>query len=178
MLEMLVGSGAVADVEMHTDSCTDAWPEAGVPRKLQCGGDLSLKMLHALSGALAEGRPAAMIVGSDAPTLPRAHLDALLGSAADVAFGPCEDGGFYAICCRRIHREMFRGVEWSTAGALAASECAACACGLTVERGPAWFDVDTPGDFARLVAAPALPRFTAAWVKERWLATSGWRPVV
>lgn len=164
-LEMLAGFDPLADVQLHTDTPTDAWPQAGVPRKLQREESLALRMLHALAGALEDGRPRAMIVGSDAPTLPPAHLEMLLASSADVAFGPCDDGGYYAICCRRIHPEMFRGVEWSTARALETSECAARACGLAVERGAPWFDVDEPADLYRLLRGPLIPRHTAGWLR-------------
>ena len=30
-----------------------------------------------------------------------------------VALGPAEDGGYYAICCRRTHPAMFAGVAWA-----------------------------------------------------------------
>ncbi len=166
MLERLGAMGG-ADLFLHTDIPTDAWQDVPVARKLQHSGDLALKMVHALEESLAEGRPQAVIVGSDAPTLPRAHVERLLASRADVVFGPAEDGGYYAIGCRRIHREMFRGVEWSGAETLAQSERAAQACGLRVERGPGWWDVDAPADLDRLMAAPDLPRFTAAW-RERF----------
>jgi rSAM/selenodomain-associated transferase 1 len=165
MLEMLAGFAGVADVELHTDIPTDAWPDAPVTRKLQREGNLALRMIHSLSNALAEGRPLAMIVGSDAPTLPRACLETLMASAADVTFGPCEDGGYYAICCRRIHPEMFRGVAWSASTALESSESAARACGLTVARGEQWFDVDDSAGIGRLLRSRCVPRHTAAWLR-------------
>lgn len=131
-------------VELHTDAETDAWPEFEGPRRLQAEGDLGARML----AALASGAPA-IIVGSDAPGIPDAHLAALLGSSADVALGPTEDGGFYAIAARRTHPEMFRGVEWSSGGELRQTIRACERCGLTVEIGPRWFDIDTPEDLER-----------------------------
>jgi rSAM/selenodomain-associated transferase 1 len=152
-----------ADVELHTDIPTDAWPEWQVPRKLQISGDLGLRMVHALAGALQAGRPQAIIVGSDAPTLPAAHLRWLLDATADVALGPCDDGGYYAIACRRAHPRMFEGVEWSTPRALAQTRAAAERCGLTVVLGPSWFDVDESQDLERLLRSGALPLYTAVW---------------
>jgi rSAM/selenodomain-associated transferase 1 len=146
-----------ADIELHTDIPTDAWIGSGVARDLQAAGGLELKLLHALGGAIESGRPQAMILGSDSPTLPRAHIQQLLDSAADVALGPCEDGGYYAIACRRVHPEMFAGVEWSTPRVLEQTECAVRAAGLSVERGDLWYDVDGPEDLARLMQEPALP---------------------
>jgi len=154
-----------ADIQLHTDTLTDAWSEPGVARDLQAQGGLELKLLHALAGALQVGRPQAMILGSDSPTLPRGHIQRLLDSAADVTLGPCEDGGYYAIACRRVHPEMFEGVVWSTRHVLEQTERAVRASGLSVERGDLWYDVDGPEDLARLMKEPALPPCTrqAVW---------------
>jgi len=150
----------LADIELHTDILTDAWSEPGVAREVQTPGNLQLKLLHALGKALAAGRPQVIVFGSDSPTLPRAHVHRLLESAADVALGPCEDGGYYAIACRRVHPDMFAGVTWSTPEVLEQTERAARACGLSVERGDEWYDVDGPDDLKRLMAEPELPPCT------------------
>ena len=150
----------VADIEVHTDTPTDVWSGLGVAHEVQTPGDLQLKLLHALGSALRAGRPQVMILGSDSPTLPRAHVQRLLDSAADVALGPCEDGGYYAIACRRIHSGMFAGVEWSTSNVLEQTELAAWRCGLSVERGDMWYDVDGPDDLARLLTEAELPPCT------------------
>ena len=55
---------------------------------------------------------------------------------------------------------MFNGVEWSTGNVLEQTERAARACGLTVERGRLWYDVDFPADVMRLGAESRLPRHT------------------
>jgi rSAM/selenodomain-associated transferase 1 len=162
-LDKLLTLVDLADIELHTDIATDAWNRPLVTRKTQALGDLGLKMLHALSPALAEGRERVCVVGSDAPTLPAEHLRSLFSSRADVALGPCEDGGYYAICCRRTHASMFRGVEWSSELTLAQTEASARACGLTVELGPAWYDVDRPEDLLRLQQDANLPTRVSNW---------------
>jgi uncharacterized protein len=118
-------------------------------------------MFHALRAALGEGRSGVMIVGTDAPSVPLEHLRDLLESPADVTFGPCEDGGYYAICCRKIHPDMFRGVRWSRPETLLENERAAARCGLTTARGRMWFDVDEPADLERLLGSPNVPAHTA-----------------
>lgn len=146
------------DAELHTDVETDAWPEIS-PRKIQAEGDLGVRMYTALEAALSQGRPRAMILGSDAPALPESHLTALLNSNADVALGPTEDGGYYAISCRRVRPEMFDGVRWSTRHALTDTTAAALRCGLSIQVGAPWFDVDEPEDLVRLGAYPELSGF-------------------
>jgi rSAM/selenodomain-associated transferase 1 len=166
MLDKLLTLSDFADIELHTDINTDVWRRAHVTLGEQIAGDLGLKMLHALSAGLAEGREQVCIVGSDAPTLPAAHLRTLLASPADVALGPCEDGGYYAIACRRTHPKMFSGVTWSSAATLAQTEEATGRCGLTVERGPEWYDIDLPEDVLRLRREENLPEHTRRWFEK------------
>lgn len=146
-----------ADVELSTDTACDAWPESAVCRSLQAGGNLGERMYAALDQALTSGRTKVIIIGSDSPLLPPDHIRELLRSDADVALGPTMDGGYYAICCRRTVAEMFDGVRWSTDAAFGGTVDALRRCGLTVEQGPGWFDVDTPEDLERLMQLLAKP---------------------
>lgn len=148
----------VADLELHTDIPTDAWADCGVPQRLQCEGDLGLKLFQALTNALSEGRSRVLILGSDSPTLPATHLRELMESDADVAAGPADDGGFYAISCRKAHPAMFDGVEWSAPWTLCQTLAAAATCGLRVKTGSPWYDIDTAADLERLRNEAHLPR--------------------
>src|SRR5206468_3684039 len=156
-LEKLLSLSGFVDIELHTDIWTDVWRRAQVTIRQQAPGDLGLKMFHALAAALAHGRDVVCIVGSDAPTLPIEHIETLMASRADVALGPCEDGGYFAIACRRTHPEMFAGVQWSSDKALAQTEDAARRCGLSVERGPGWYDIDRLEDLLRLLREEHVP---------------------
>jgi rSAM/selenodomain-associated transferase 1 len=163
MIERLVSIAGV-ELELHTNTVTDAWNGAGVTTRLQAEGDLELKMFHALEGALSAGHPRAMIVGSDAPTLPVSHMEALLASKADVALGPSTDGGYYAVSSRVARADMFKDVPWSSPLTLDLTVAALGRCGFSVELGPEWFDVDEPADLERLAASPNLPRRTKEWL--------------
>ena len=109
-------------------------------------GDLGTRMEALLADALRGGADAAVILGSDCPTLPLSHLDDALALAAerDVVLGPSTDGGYYLVGGRRIPPGLFQGIEWSTPRVL----------GQTLERlgdhslglTPPWYDVDTPED--------------------------------
>ncbi len=163
MIEMLESLSDVADLELSTDCETEAWSEIRITRSVQAGGDLGDKMYAALAAALATGRPKAMIVGSDAPTLPASFLRTLLASHADVGLGPTEDGGYYAICCRKVVPGMFAAIEWSTHNTLSSTASAVCSHGLSVELGSVWFDIDQATDLERLRGSPGLPPHTKKW---------------
>lgn len=139
----------VADAELHTDQPTPAWPHI-TPREVQTGADLGQRLSYAIRNALLQGRPKVLVLGGDTPELPVEHLATLLSADADVAFGPTTDGGYYAISCRKHHPAMFANVHWSTQTALTDTVSACVSCSLTVAVGPAWFDLDTPADIARL----------------------------
>lgn len=163
--ETIMGLAESVDLELSTDVTTEAWPEIGAARSVQVAGDLGARLLDVIGHGLSAGREVAMAMGSDSPGLPAAHVLELVGSAADVTLGPTEDGGFYAIACRAVHREMFFGVRWSTEHALSDVVRQASACGLSISLGPSWFDVDVEADLPRLVDMPGLGRNTAEWAR-------------
>lgn len=164
LLDTLATFPPAVAVELHTDIPTDAWSRPGVSKRLQQAGDLGVRMLRALEHSLGSGASPTMIVGGDVPNLPKSHLEELLAMDADVVLGPSEDGGYYAICCRRTHPAMFEAVGWSSSRAFDDTVRAARKAGLSVAWGPIWSDIDSAGDLARLIT---IPRHTAA-VLARW----------
>lgn len=156
-LEMLSGFPAV---ELSTDEDTPAWDEYPVVRSVQGAGGLGEKLQAAIEGGLARGHCPVLILGSDSPTLPAGHVQALLDSTEDAALGPTEDGGYYAISCRRAVPSMLAGVNWSSPRTLETTVDALTRAGLAVELGPRWFDIDEPADLDRLKLDPHLRRHT------------------
>ena len=65
-LDKLLTLGDFADIELHTDIKTDVWRRPRVTVREQSGGDLGLKMIHALSAGLAEGRERHAVLQGDA----------------------------------------------------------------------------------------------------------------
>jgi rSAM/selenodomain-associated transferase 1 len=124
----------------------------------QRGPDLGSRLLGSLTELLHE-EAAAVAVDSDTPTLPTSFLqqaiDLLATRTVDVVLGPTEDGGYYLIGVRAPHPALFEGIAWSTPAVLSTTLERARAGGLKVACLPAWFDVDTPADLARLRAALA-----------------------
>jgi hypothetical protein len=155
-----------------------SWPEgAPLPAgwRHQVGGDLGERMHHALAELLEEAE-AAVLVGSDHPTLPPRFLHRAfseLEAGADVVLGPSLDGGYYLVGTRRPRPTLFEGMEWSRPSVLARTEERAREAGLRAVRLPRWYDVDTMADlhFLRTHLAvseteaplPSCPR-TRAWL--------------
>jgi uncharacterized protein len=118
----------------------------GFERVAQGDGDLGARLDAAI--ARYAGGGAVVIVGSDAPTLPRARLgDAFAALAdADVVLGPAADGGYYLIGARRAVPEIFRDMPWGTARVLAETRARLPGCAVLAPH----YDIDERADLARL----------------------------
>ena len=152
--------------------CDVRWPEfeamAGGGRfRLQRSGELGRRMRLCLEELLSEGYGKAMIVGSDAPTLPSEQLAEAAAAldSADVVLGPSEDGGFTLIAATRVAAEMFQGVTWSRPDTRKACLAAMQATGLkAVETRATGYDVDTVSDLKRLARDVGLPSWLESWL--------------
>jgi rSAM/selenodomain-associated transferase 1 len=153
------------------------WPvEAALPEdwRPQRGADLGERMHGALAELLAEGA-AAVLIGSDHPTLPSAFLEEAfrLLADADVVLGPSLDGGYYLVGTRRPQPRLFEGIAWSTPGVLDQTLERIRGASLRAAFLPPWYDVDTAADLrflrTHLLAAelgadlPPCPR-TRSWL--------------
>ncbi|HEX8336523.1 MAG TPA: DUF2064 domain-containing protein, partial [Pyrinomonadaceae bacterium] len=122
----------------------------------QRGSSLGERLAGVVECAAAEGFGPLLLVGADSPTLPPAFLAAALrglaDGGADVALGPTDDGGYYAVGVREPAPGLFDSVEWSTPRAYAQTARNAARLGMRLLELPRWYDVDTPADLARLRA--------------------------
>jgi uncharacterized protein len=120
-----------------------------VERFGQGRGDLGRRMAR----ALARFQPGpVLLVGSDIPGLRPWHLAEALHrlAAAQVVFGPAEDGGYWLVGVRGQRRpeRLFRKVRWSSPEALADS-LDRLAPGERLALAATLADVDTGADLAR-----------------------------
>ena len=141
----------------HTDDPDLNFLPPGLSRQPQPQTDLGARMRDALSTGLTHAS-AALVVGTDSPTLPPGYLQAAVErlADADVVFGPSADGGYYTVAARRVKNDMFVGVPWSSQRTLTASVEACRAAGLSTALLPPWYDVDTLSDLQLLRAELAL----------------------
>jgi rSAM/selenodomain-associated transferase 1 len=142
----------------------------------QQGADLGDRLANSLGELLDQGHRGALAIDSDTPTLPlgflQRALELVVTPEIDVVLGPTEDGGYYLIGLRAVHRELFEAMAWSTGQVLPETIRRADAKGLRVACLPPWYDIDTPDDLARLRMALAAsdggaPRHTRKFLLER-----------
>ncbi|MCB9896884.1 MAG: DUF2064 domain-containing protein [Planctomycetes bacterium] len=93
-----------AELLLATDDLPSAYPlgavhAAHVP---QDDGDLGRRMARLVARAAADGVPRVLLLGTDAPALPAAHLAAALAAldVHDLVLGPVDDGGFWCLGAR------------------------------------------------------------------------------
>ena len=142
----------------------------------QRGADLGFRLANNFEQLLAQGYTGALAIDSDTPTLPthflEQALDLMTTPEIDLVLGPSDDGGYYLIGLRKLYRELFEAMAWSTADVIPETIRRAETMGLNVASLPLWFDVDTAEDLNRLKAsldsahADAAPH-TRRFFKER-----------
>lgn len=119
----------------------------------QVGESLGERLFHAFDRARAQGRPYAIAVGADHPSLRASAFAALVDAmeaGREAAIIPSEDGGYCALGLARPRWDFFADVPWSTPGVLEATVARLRASGIEPHLLDLCSDVDVPGDLERL----------------------------
>jgi rSAM/selenodomain-associated transferase 1 len=94
------------------------------------------------------------LIDSDSPTIPAenfARAVELLSLPGDhIVLGPCDDGGYYLIGLKQLHREVFEQIDWSTERVFEQTRQRATQIGVGVHELPRGFDVDDHSTLHRL----------------------------
>lgn len=104
----------------YSDLITDdEWSAGDFHKRIQCKGDLGLKMSGAFSQVLTDV-DMAVLIGSDCTLLKITHLEQALDILIekDVVIGPSLDGGYYLIALKESHPQLFTDIYWSTENVL------------------------------------------------------------
>lgn len=146
----------------------------GVTLLPQSGGDLGEKMHAAASRLFEKGPELVLILGTDAPTLPRVRIlraARALEERHDATIVGSTDGGGVLLGFREPQEALFRGIDWTTKYVYRQTLERARSLGLRVHEGEPHYDVDTPGDLVRLKgeleAFPELAPHTAQFLLGR-----------
>jgi rSAM/selenodomain-associated transferase 1 len=152
--ETEAASGLIVYTPIGSESAFDGVLPDGFKLLGQRGISLGERLYNATDDLLRQGYSAVCLINSDSPTLPKSILIRaieLLASDGDrVVLGAAEDGGYYLIGLKHAHRNLFNGIEWSTANVLTRSRQRAAEISLPVEMLPPWYDVDDAETLNRL----------------------------
>jgi rSAM/selenodomain-associated transferase 1 len=147
-------SGLIVYTPIGSESAFDGIVPDGFKLLAQRGLSLGERLYNATDDLLRQGYPAVCLINSDSPTLPSSILIRaieLLASDGDrVVLGAAEDGGYYLIGLKHAHRNLFAGIEWSTAHVLTSTRQRAAEIDLPVEMLEPWYDVDDADTLNRL----------------------------
>ena len=112
----------------------------------QRGEKFGERLFFAAEHLFKSGFESVCLIDSDSPTVPAASFAQalkLLKSAGDrIVLGPCRDGGYYLIGLKKLHREMFEGIDWSTDRVFDQTVRCAAQIGMEVKLLPLGYDVD------------------------------------
>jgi rSAM/selenodomain-associated transferase 1 len=122
-----------------------------VPQRGEAFGE---RLLCAAEDLFRLGFESICLIDSDSPTVPqRAFTEAatILAQPDDaVVLGPSDDGGYYLIGLKRLHRALFEDIAWSTERVLQQTIERARQMNLKVHLLTKWYDVDDRMTLRRL----------------------------
>ncbi|MFP4474374.1 MAG: TIGR04282 family arsenosugar biosynthesis glycosyltransferase [Desulfatibacillaceae bacterium] len=137
----------------------------------QHGADLGDRMRSAFEEAFDEGYTRVILVGSDLPDLPSETFNgaAIALGGHEAVLGPAGDGGYYLVGfdVDGFCPEVFDGPEWGTNRVFEHTAAILAEYGRSVYFLRKWYDVDEPGDLARLVARVVAKKSRAPRTLER-----------
>jgi rSAM/selenodomain-associated transferase 1 len=98
------------------DSSEDYFKGFGVKLIPLHEGDLGVRMYKAFERVFSSGYQRAALAGADIPDLSPGIIQSAMDilSGLDLVFGPAEDGGYYLVGMRKLIKEVFENVPWSS----------------------------------------------------------------
>jgi rSAM/selenodomain-associated transferase 1 len=120
----------------------------------QRGDGFGERLVAAMKDLLTVGFESICLINSDSPTVPAFSFaeaaKELLKLGDRIVLGPSDDGGYYLIGMKKLHRRLFEEIDWSTDRVFAQTMKRAAETGLEVHQLPSGFDVDDGVTLRRL----------------------------
>jgi uncharacterized protein len=120
----------------------------------QRGDEFGERLYLATEDLFKCGFESVCLIDSDSPTVSAAnfgHAVELLTSPGDqIVLGPSDDGGYYLVGLKKLHREVFEEIDWSTERVLKQTIQRATGIGLEVKLLSPGYDVDDGESLRRL----------------------------
>jgi rSAM/selenodomain-associated transferase 1 len=113
---------------------------------LQRGNDFGERLSFAAEDLFTVGFESVCLINSDSPTVAVASFAEAAKELARpgdrIALGPSDDGGYYLIGLKQLHRRLFKEIDWSTERVFNQTLSRAREAGVEVHLLPTGFDVD------------------------------------
>jgi uncharacterized protein len=157
-ISITAGEGVARGIAVYTPVGTEADYAEILPVEFQLipqrGEAFGERLIFAMEDLFRLGFESVCLIDSDSPTVPqRAFTEAvtILARPGDaVVLGPSEDGGYYLIGMKKLHRALFEDIAWSTERVLEQTIERAQQMNLQVHLLPTWYDVDDRMTLRRL----------------------------
>lgn len=158
VIASVAGRGRASGIGVYTPvGAEDAYQEILpldfelVPQRGDAFGE---RLTLATEDLLGMGFDSVCLIDSDSPTVPeQAYVEAVeaLAQPGDrIVLGPSDDGGYYLIGLKKVHRAVFEGIDWSTERVLEQTIARATEAGVPVHLLSTWYDVDDHVTLGRL----------------------------
>jgi rSAM/selenodomain-associated transferase 1 len=120
----------------------------------QRGDGFGERLIFAAHDLFKTGFASVCLINSDSPTVEAssfAEAARVLAEPGDrVVLGPSDDGGYYLIGLKALHRRLFAEIDWSTEKVFEQTMARANELGLEIHSLPNGFDVDDRATLQRL----------------------------
>ena len=139
----------------------------------QRGNDFGERLIFAAEDLFKAGFSSVCLINSDGPTVTASSFASAANELARpgdrVVVGPSDDGGYYLIGLKRMHRRLFERIAWSTERVLEQTLERASEIGVEMQQLATGFDVDDRGTLHRLcreLLSPAVTPTVAPHTRE------------
>ena len=120
----------------------------------QRGHEFGERLIFAAEDLLEVGFASVCLINSDSPTVPASSFveaaNELAKAGNRIVLGPSDDGGYYLIGLKKLHKGLFEEIDWSTERVFDQTMQHASKIGVEVHQLPYGFDVDDRATIARL----------------------------
>ena len=157
-ISITAGEGIAHGIAVYTPVGAEAAYAEILPVEFQLvpqrGNAFGERLIFAMEDIFRLGFVSVCLIDSDSPTVPQrvfSEAGKILEQHEDVVvLGPSEDGGYYLIGLKKLHRELFKDIAWSTERVLQQTIERARQVNLKVHLLPTWYDVDDGMTLRRL----------------------------
>lgn len=136
-----------------------SWAGAGFDYVVQAVGSLGHRLENAFSAQFTRGVKKVLIVASDVPDISSSIIiDAFMSlDNHEIVIGPCYDGGYYMLGMKKLYKNVFDDIPWSTSQVYLLTLTNINKLAISICQMPYLYDIDTEEDlyqWSKTIIAP------------------------